>query len=152
MNIDIMIYIEPFAFRKCVFGILSGESRHKMAYIAELKIKDPAEKALVEKILRKCNMHNRKYFWQVQPHRNDIPFGRWVEMDIDYILHRNISCLFGKYDIIHYHAIGPCVPLVIAHIFGRKTVATIRSWRHFLCRLYAFIRAAFPMRIYTTAR
>ena len=33
--------------------------------------------------------------------------------------------LFGKYDIIHYHAIGPCVPLVIAHIFGRKTVATI---------------------------
>ena len=48
MNIDIMIYIEPFAFRKCVFGILSGESRYKMAYIAELKIKDPAEKALVE--------------------------------------------------------------------------------------------------------
>ena len=91
MNIDIMIYVEPFAFHKCVFGILSGESRHKMAYIAELKIKDPAEKALVEEILRKCNMHNRKYFWQVQPHRNDIPFGRWVEMDIDYILHRNLA-------------------------------------------------------------
>lgn len=90
MNIDIMIYVEPFAFHKCVFGILSGESRHKMAYIAELKIKDPAEKALVEEILRKCNMHNRKYFWQVQPHRNDIPFGRWVEMDIDYIIHLNI--------------------------------------------------------------
>ena len=50
MNIDIMIYVEPFAFRKCVFGILSGESRHKMAYIAEEKIKDPAEKALVEEI------------------------------------------------------------------------------------------------------
>lgn len=29
--------------------------------------------------------------WQVQPHRNDIPFGRWVEMDIDYILHRNLA-------------------------------------------------------------
>ena len=43
MNIDIMIHVEPFAFRKCVFGILSGESRHKMAYIAEEKIKDPAE-------------------------------------------------------------------------------------------------------------
>lgn len=39
--------------------------------------------------------------------------------------------LFGKYDIIHYHAIGPCVPLVIAHIFGRKTVATIHglNWK-----------------------
>ncbi len=66
MNIDIMIHVEPFAFRKCVFGILSGESRHKMAYIAEEKIKDPAEKALVEEILKKCNMHNRKYFWKVK--------------------------------------------------------------------------------------
>ena len=66
MNIDTMIYVEPFAFRKCVFGILSGESRHKMAYIAEEKIKDPAEKALVEEILKKCNMHNRKYFWKVK--------------------------------------------------------------------------------------
>lgn len=39
--------------------------------------------------------------------------------------------LFGKYDIIHYHAIGPCVPLVIAHIFGKKTVATIHglNWK-----------------------
>ncbi len=66
MSIDIMIHVEPFAFRKCVFGILSGESRHKMAYIAEEKIKDPAEKALVEEILKKCNMHNRKYFWKVK--------------------------------------------------------------------------------------
>ena len=39
MNVDIMIHVEPFAFRKCVFGILSGESRHKMAYIAEEKNK-----------------------------------------------------------------------------------------------------------------
>lgn len=28
--------------------------------------------------------------WQVQPQRNDITFDKWVEMDIDYILHRNI--------------------------------------------------------------
>ena len=50
MNIDIMIYVEPFAFRKCVFGILSGEARHKMAYIAEEKIKDPAEKVNCPKL------------------------------------------------------------------------------------------------------
>ena len=49
-------------------------------------------------------MHNRKYFWQVQPHRNDIPFGRWVEMDIDYILHRNISCPVRE---IRYNSL-PC--------------------------------------------
>lgn len=27
--------------------------------------------------------------WQVQPKRNEISFSDWVEMDIDYILHRN---------------------------------------------------------------
>lgn len=28
--------------------------------------------------------------WQTQPQRNEIPFDKWVEMDIDYILHRSI--------------------------------------------------------------
>lgn len=28
--------------------------------------------------------------WQVQPKRNSIPFERWVEMDVDYVLHRNL--------------------------------------------------------------
>ena len=39
--------------------------------------------------------------------------------------------LFKKYDIVHYHAIGPCVPLCVAHFFGKKTVATIHglNWR-----------------------
>lgn len=29
--------------------------------------------------------------WQVQPNRNDIPFEKWVELDIDYILHRTLK-------------------------------------------------------------
>lgn len=29
--------------------------------------------------------------WQVQPNRNDIPFERWVELDIEYILHRTLK-------------------------------------------------------------
>ena len=30
-------------------------------------------------------------------------------------------------DVIHYHAEGPCVPLVIAHLLGVRTVATIHG-------------------------
>ena len=36
-----------------------------------------------------------------------------------------------RYDIVHYHAIGPSVPLLLAHIFGKRTVSTIHglNWR-----------------------
>lgn len=35
------------------------------------------------------------------------------------------------FDIIHYHAIGPSVPLAIAHVLGKKTVSTVHglNWR-----------------------
>lgn len=41
------------------------------------------------------------------------------------------DAIFRKYDIIHYHAIGPSVPLLIAHLFGKKTVSTVHglNWR-----------------------
>lgn len=38
-----------------------------------------------------------------------------------------IRALFGRYDVIHYHAEGPCVMILIAHIFRKKTVATIHG-------------------------
>ncbi len=36
-----------------------------------------------------------------------------------------------KYDIVHYHAIGPCVPMFLAKLFRKNTVATIHglNWR-----------------------
>lgn len=39
--------------------------------------------------------------------------------------------LFKKYDIVHYHAIGPSVPIFLAHLFRKKTVSTIHglNWR-----------------------
>ena len=42
-----------------------------------------------------------------------------------------IHALFRHYDVIHYHAIGPSVPLVLAHLFGKRTVATVHglNWR-----------------------
>lgn len=51
------------------------------------------------------------------------------------------NALFHNYDIIHYHAIGPSVPLFVAHLFGKKTVSTIHGlnwkvdkWNSFACK------------------
>lgn len=38
-----------------------------------------------------------------------------------------IRALFGRYDVIHYHAEGPCSMLWIPHLFGIRTVATIHG-------------------------
>ena len=38
-----------------------------------------------------------------------------------------IRALFGHYDVIHYHAEGPCAMLWIPHLFGIHTVATIHG-------------------------
>lgn len=38
-----------------------------------------------------------------------------------------IRALFGKYDVIHYHAIGPSFFLIIPHILGKKTVVTVHG-------------------------
>lgn len=42
-----------------------------------------------------------------------------------------LHALFCDYDVIHYHAIGPSVPLLIPHLLGKKTVATVHglNWR-----------------------
>lgn len=44
-----------------------------------------------------------------------------------YSFFATITALFRKYDVIHYHAEGPCAMLWIPHLFGIKTVATIHG-------------------------
>lgn len=41
------------------------------------------------------------------------------------------DALFRGYNVIHFHALGPSVPLFIAHLFGKKTVCTVHglNWR-----------------------
>ena len=39
----------------------------------------------------------------------------------------SFQALFGKYDVIHYHALGPSVMLVIPHLFGIRTVVTVHG-------------------------
>ena len=38
-----------------------------------------------------------------------------------------LRALSGKYDLIHYHAEGPCVMLIIPHLFKIRTIATIHG-------------------------
>lgn len=44
-----------------------------------------------------------------------------------YSFNATIRALFGRYDVIHYHAEGSCVMLLLAHLFRAKTVVTIHG-------------------------
>ena len=46
---------------------------------------------------------------------------------IVYSFFASVRALFGKYDIIHYHAEGPCAMLWIPKIFGKRVIATIHG-------------------------
>lgn len=39
----------------------------------------------------------------------------------------SIRASLGKYDVIHFHAIGPSFFLVIPHLFGKRTVVTVHG-------------------------
>lgn len=56
-----------------------------------------------------------------------------------------LRALFGDYDVLHYHAEGPCSMIWIARLFGKKTVATIHGldwqrakWGGFATRFLKF--------------
>ena len=42
----------------------------------------------------------------------------------------SVKATFGKYDIIHYHAEGPCLFMWIPKLFGKKCVVTIHGLDH----------------------
>lgn len=42
----------------------------------------------------------------------------------------SIKAAFGKYDVIHYHAEGPCLFMWIPKLFGKKCIATIHGLDH----------------------
>ena len=44
-----------------------------------------------------------------------------------YSLHATLKAIFRKYDVIHFHAEGPCAMIPLAKIFGKKVVATIHG-------------------------
>lgn len=64
---------------------------------------------------------------------------------IVYSVLATLRALFGRYDVIHYHAEGPCVMLFLPKLFGYKIVATIHGldwqrakWGNFASRVLKF--------------
>lgn len=64
---------------------------------------------------------------------------------IVYSILATLRALFGKYDVIHYHAEGPCATLLIPRLFGIRVVATIHGldwqrakWGKFASRVLKF--------------
>ena len=56
-----------------------------------------------------------------------------------------LRALFGGYDVIHYHAEGPCSMLFIPKLFGIRVVATIHGldwqrakWGNFASKVLKF--------------
>lgn len=41
-----------------------------------------------------------------------------------------IKCAFGKYDVVHFHAEGPCAMLWIPKLFGKRCIATVHGLDH----------------------
>ncbi len=61
---------------------------------------------------------------------------------IVYSVMATLRALFGKYDVIHYHAEGPCVTLFLPKLFGIRVIATIHGldwqrakWGNFASRV-----------------
>lgn len=52
-----------------------------------------------------------------------------------------IKALFGKYDVIHFHAEGPCAMLWIPKLFGKRCVATIHGLDHQRAKWGRFAKA-----------
>lgn len=62
-----------------------------------------------------------------------------------YAFAATVKALFGHYDVIHFHAEGPCAMLPLAHFCGIRTVATIHGldwqrakWGGFATRFLLF--------------
>ena len=41
-----------------------------------------------------------------------------------------IACAFSKYDVVHFHAEGPCAMLWLPKLFGKRCIATIHGLDH----------------------
>ena len=64
---------------------------------------------------------------------------------IVYSVLASLRLLFGRYDVVHYHAEGPCIMLWLPKLFGIPTVATIHGldwqrakWGNFASKMLKF--------------
>ena len=52
-----------------------------------------------------------------------------------------IAAAFGKYDVVHFHAEGPCAMLWLPKLFGKRCIATIHGLDHQRAKWGRFARA-----------
>lgn len=66
-------------------------------------------------------VHARRIFTFKRPSLNAMLYSFLATFD----------AIFRHYDVIHYHAIGPSVPLFVAKLFGKHTVCTVHglNWK-----------------------
>lgn len=38
-----------------------------------------------------------------------------------------LRAAFGKYDVVHFHAAGPCAMLGLSKLFGKRCIATVHG-------------------------
>lgn len=64
---------------------------------------------------------------------------------IVYAVIATVMALFGRYDVIHFHAEGPCSMIWLPHLFGIRTVASIHGldwqqskWQGFAVKVLKF--------------
>ena len=81
-----------------------------------------------EKHISKKDLSTHKHMYYEGIKVISIPTINKKRLDaIIYSLFATMRAIFGKYDLIHYHAEGPCVMLMIPHLFKIRTIATIHG-------------------------
>lgn len=94
----------------------------------------------------KAGKHKSKKFDYKGVHIITVPtFEKKSLNAIVYAFFATWKAVFGGFDVIHYHAEGPCAMLPIAKIFSRRTIATIHGldwqrskWGGFATRFLLF--------------
>lgn len=56
-----------------------------------------------------------------------------------------IACAFHKYDVVHFHAEGPCAMLWLPKLFGKRCIATIHGLDHQRSKWGRFAKAYIMM-------
>ena len=52
-----------------------------------------------------------------------------------------IACAFGKYDVVHFHAEGPCAMIWIPKLFGKRCIVTVHGLDHAFPKWGKFARS-----------
>ena len=54
----------------------------------------------------------------------------FLYLSFDLITFAALKAAFGRYDVVHFHAEGPCAMMWIPKLFGKKCIATVHGLDH----------------------